>query len=334
VSLRRPPNAKLKGYCDVHRQVRALALSVNIEPDRAAAARLVREKCAAVYIEVTPALALALLEWNRNNRSINPDRIEVYARDMVAGAWRPNNQGIAIGADKLLHDGQHRLWAVVKSGCTVRMLVAVGLPADACPTIDQGRSRSVGDALQIFDGQPNGKRIASWLKAIDVLHGGRRIPISHAVARRELLRFESSVRWFSSSNPRKPYGRASVIGALIYAHAVEPEHVETFTRRYLSGANLEEESPVLALRNYITDRVLGGADSSRAISLKTLKCLLADQRGESMGRITATEDAFDHFHQLHNAIADDARRHDSRSTASRAAKPSTGRQPRATAAIG
>jgi hypothetical protein len=217
VSLRRPPNAKLKGYCDVHRQVRALALSVNIEPDRSAAAKLVREKCAAVYIDVTPALALALLEWNLNNRSINPDRIEMYARDMVAGAWCPNNQGIAIGADKLLHDGQHRLWAVVKSGCTVQMLVAVGLPADACPTIDQGRSRSVGDALQIFDGQPNGKRIVSWLKAIDVLHGGRRIPISHAVARRALWRFETSVQWFSSSNPRQPYGRAPVIGALIYA---------------------------------------------------------------------------------------------------------------------
>lgn len=337
VSLRRPPNAKLKGYCDVHRQLRAFALSENIEPDRVGAAKLLRKKCEAIYIDVTPALALALLEWNLNNRSINPDRIEVYARDMVANAWRPNNQGIAIGADKLLHDGQHRLWAVVKSGCTVRMLAAVGLPADACPTIDQGRSRSVGDALQIFDGQSNGKRVASWLKAIDVLvHGGRRIPMSHAVARRELWRFESSVRWFSSSSPRQPYGRAPVIGALIYAHAVAQEHVETFTRRYLSGANLDEESPVLALRNYVTDRVLGGADSSRAISLKTLKCLLADQRGEPMARITASEDAFDHFHQLHNVTEDDARRCQSTSivaAVSGAGKRRTGRTPQATAAI-
>jgi hypothetical protein len=186
------------------------------------------------------------------------------------------------------------------------MLVAVGLPPEACPTIDQGRSRSVGDALQIFDGQPDGKRIVSWLKAIGVLHGGRRIPISHAVARRELWRFENSVQWFSSIKPRQPYGRAPVIGALIYAHAVAPEPVELFTRRYLSGANLEEESPALALRNYVTDRVLNGTDASRAISLKTLKCLLAHQRCEPMARITASEDAFEHFLLLHNATQSDA----------------------------
>jgi hypothetical protein len=336
VSLRRPPNAKVKGYCDVHRQLRAFSLSMNIEPDRAGAAKLMREKCDAIYIDITPALALALLEWNLNNRSINPDRIEMYARDMIANAWRPNNQGIAIGANKLLHDGQHRLWAVVKSGCSVRMLVAVGLPEDACPTIDQGRSRSVGDALQIFDGQPNGRRTASWLKAIDVLHGGRRIPMSHAIAQRELWRFEGSVRWFSSNSPRQPYGRAPVIGALIYAHAVAPEHVETFTRRYVSGANLDEESPVLALRNYVTDRVLGGADSQRVISLKTLRCLLADQRGEPLTRITASEDAFEHFLQLHNAMDDDAGRRDSRPapSTSRAGQRRTGRAPQATAPIG
>jgi hypothetical protein len=54
-----------------------------------------------------------------------------------------------------------------------------------------------------------------------------------------------------------------------------------------------------------------------------------------MARITASEDAFDHFRQLHNAIADDAGRNDSRSTAStsRIAKRTIGREPQATAPL-
>ncbi|HVZ32333.1 MAG TPA: hypothetical protein VG963_07905 [Polyangiaceae bacterium] len=287
---------------ELQRQARSLGISENAKPDRVTAAKLLnRTHCQASYIEMSPGLALALLERNTNNRRLDPRRVETYARDMANGDWHPNNQGVAIGVDNLLHDGQHRLWAVAKAGCDVRMLVVAGASTEARGTIDQGRSRSIGDGLQILDGQTRGNAVISWLRAIDLLLNKRTAPMSLSVARRELSRYEPSVAWFKINGPRaRPYARSSVVGALIYAHAASPEHVEGFTRRYVSGAQLEEGSPVLALRGYVAERMQRDADTPRAISLKTLRCVVADAHGEQLHRIPAAEEGLAHFRELHS----------------------------------
>lgn len=300
VPKRRPPRKELRGYCEVHRQLRAFPLAEKLAPDRTGAAKLFRAHHQAGYINMTPSLALALLEVNVNNRRLELHRVETLAQDMINGDWHPNNQGVGVGRDKTLYDGQHRLWAVVKSGCTVSMLISWGLPEHARPTIDQGRSRSVGDALQMFDGQQHGPRVASWLRAIHTLHTKRHAPMSHAVARREMFRYEKSIAWFLAHGAKTSYQRSAVVGALVYAHAVEPQQVEDFARRYMTGANLAEGSPVLILRNYIAERGRGGAESSRAISLKTLRCLLAESRGEQLPRLLPTEEGYEHFRKLHS----------------------------------
>jgi hypothetical protein len=46
-------------------------------------------------------------------------------------------------------DGQHRLWSVVESGCTVMMLVTHGLDREAQLTIDAGRARNAVDVMAI-----------------------------------------------------------------------------------------------------------------------------------------------------------------------------------------
>ncbi len=303
VSEQRPRRKDLAPYCNPHRQQHAIAPSSKAKPDHGGAKKLVRPHCSASYVDISPSLALALLERNVNNRRLEPDRVEMYARDMASGDWRQNNQGIAVGQDGTLHDGQHRLWAVVKSGCTINMLVVAGVAATARATIDQGRARTVGDALRIFDGQAHGACITAWLRAIALMTAGRSIPMSHAVARREMVRFETSITWFLENGPRvRPYSRASVVGALLYAHAVAPEVVEPFTRRYVSGAHLDEASPVLALRNYAAERMQ--RDRPRAISLKTLGCVLAEHRGESLDRLPPAENALQYFQNLHATRGD------------------------------
>lgn len=309
VSTTLPPSARdPRSETELRRQARALGLSASMKPDRAAVAKLLnRAQCQASYVDVSPAMALALLERNTHNRRLDPERVETYARDMTSGDWHANNQGIAIGADNLLHDGQHRLWAVVKSGCNARMLVVAGTAAEARGTIDQGRSRSIGDGLQILHGQTRGNTVVSWLRAIDLLLSKRTTPMSLFVARRELWRYEQSVAWFLANGPRaRPYSRAGVVGALIYAHAVSSEHVERFTRRYVSGAQLEEGSPVLALRSYVAERMQRDTDTPRAISLKALRCILADSRGEQLQRIPPAEDGLSHFRHLHSVRLDAA----------------------------
>ena len=77
---------------------------------------------------ITPELAARLLEGNKNNRHLRESVVDAYAQDMLNGHWLLNNQGIGLGEDGSVIDGQHRLAAVVKSGCSVRMLVVGNLP--------------------------------------------------------------------------------------------------------------------------------------------------------------------------------------------------------------
>jgi len=102
-------------------------------------------------INVTPSIAKEWLDTvNTSNRNISMASVNKYARDMTAGSWRETHQNvIAFYADGTLADGQHRLSAVILSGQPVKMFVATGLNRKDGSTIDQGRTRSVADALKI-----------------------------------------------------------------------------------------------------------------------------------------------------------------------------------------
>lgn len=314
VSSRPPSHPTLAAFCTTHRRLkmwhdkRGVAaeqapIAAKVEPtseDRASVDALVARVAnkGPGIVQITPVIATVLLERNTSNRAVAKNRVDVYARDMLAGAWYPNSQGIAIGPGGELYDGQHRLWAVVSAGIAVPMLMVCGVSEAARATIDQGRTRSLGDNLRILDGHVDGVRIAAWLRAIETLKTRTPKPLSHAMVRELLKHYEGSARWFSGNGlQRRPLYQAPLAGALLYAHCVAPTEVEHFTRRYVSGADLPEGSPVLALREYIVST----HDGSRPVSLKVLRALLADIRGERLDRLYATEDGFVYFRDRHAA---------------------------------
>jgi len=268
-------------------------------PDRAAAAALITSRLHASFVEMTVPLALALLERNGQNRALRKKRIELYATDINAGEWHPNNQGIGLGVDGVVYDGQHRLWAVVKALRTVPMLVVSGLPAATRSTIDQLAARSLGEALRIDTEQPAAERVAAWLRAIELLVTKTRVSMSPAIAKRQRARYLSTIDWFVTNGPRRrPYDRAPIIGALVYAHRVAAAHVEPFARGYISGVDLPGGSPALALRAYVAEGMQADRHVPRAAMLKTLGCLLASIRGETLERVPHSEEGFEHFRRL------------------------------------
>lgn len=97
--------------------------------------------------KITPAVAKAYLEMNKNNRNIRQRVVDAYARDMAAGEWVVQHQGIAFDVDGNLVDGQHRLQAVIKAGVAVPMMVTRGLEKNSSAGIDQGAKRSFTDVL-------------------------------------------------------------------------------------------------------------------------------------------------------------------------------------------
>lgn len=77
----------------------------------------------AVIEDITPEKAMHLLQKNSHNRNLRAGVVKKYATDMRLGKWELSTDGITINKDGELVNGQHRLNAVIESGCTVKMLV-------------------------------------------------------------------------------------------------------------------------------------------------------------------------------------------------------------------
>lgn len=80
---------------------------------------------------ITPLYAKKLLSLNKNNRPVNKYRVSAYASDMKNGCWQLTHQGILIGKNGNVIDGQHRLYAVIESGASINTLVSISDEIDS-----------------------------------------------------------------------------------------------------------------------------------------------------------------------------------------------------------
>lgn len=96
---------------------------------------------------ITPDRARELLALNKVNRRFRMGWAKALKLRMDRGEWKLTHQGIAIGGDGVLKDGQHRLHAVLLHGQPVQMAVFYDTPADTFGSLDQGLRRSVEDQL-------------------------------------------------------------------------------------------------------------------------------------------------------------------------------------------
>jgi len=99
------------------------------------------------------AEALATVEYIGPNerrstvRSLSPNRVAKYCKDMRAGHWRVTGDPIRFDSSGRLIDGQHRLKAVIDAGVPVEMTVAWNVPDAAVGAIDIGSARTAGQIL-------------------------------------------------------------------------------------------------------------------------------------------------------------------------------------------
>lgn len=126
-------------------------------------------------MRVTPALARAWLEHNEGNRTVNRTHIVDLARDMIDGRFRLTHQPIAFDATGNLIDGQHRLMAIVQSGCTVELMVAryTDITTAKALPVDIGKKRT---AAQVLQESPRAVQIVSTAFRVVVNSTGGQIP--------------------------------------------------------------------------------------------------------------------------------------------------------------
>ena len=99
-------------------------------------------------LKVTPAHAEKWLEMNTGNRRIRPSHVRHLAKQMEMGRWMLSPEPIVFSPQRLL-DGQHRLSAVLMSGCTIEASVALVQNEDVFRVLDQGVNRNNSDLMGI-----------------------------------------------------------------------------------------------------------------------------------------------------------------------------------------
>lgn len=217
-------------------------------------------KIKTVQMPVTPQMAMAWLESNSHNRDLSQGQVNKYARDMLMGRWRITHQGIAIADNGTVMDGQHRLWAVIESKCTIIMQVTTGLPIETQEAIDGGLPRTARDVVALRDG----------LK-LETLHMGiarvlqRQITSNDSGTRQEIIdcfsqhqpRILQAVAMFPS---RVRHIRTAMTGTAITRaiYTEDPVEVSRFVRILCDGVRADNEDPqrrddnALMLRKFVT----------------------------------------------------------------------------------
>ncbi len=103
-----------------------------------------------IPFDIPPAVAEHVLKaYNVGNRSRKPAKINEYASDMLNGKWADTREPLKFSDAKVLRDGQNRLMACVRAGVPFRTYIAFGMPDAAFSKMDQGKTRSGSDLLQI-----------------------------------------------------------------------------------------------------------------------------------------------------------------------------------------
>lgn len=206
-------------------------------------------------IDITPKLAEKWLAQNTHNRNLRETAVMAYARDMEAGQWAENGEAIKFAKDGTLLDGQHRLQAVALSGVTIKMLVVTGLDNRTQETMDDGRKRTLADALHLR-GETNAVTLGAILRRGRMWSVGQyRNSGAYIPTNTECLAFLADHPEFREAATlatalRKPTQiPGSVLGLTYWLFSsIDLEDAVWFFDRLGTGAGLEQYHPVWTLR--------------------------------------------------------------------------------------
>lgn len=222
-------------------------------------------------VNVTPELASSWLSSNDKNRSISRPHVLRLAEAMKNGQWSLNGQTISFDDNGRLLDGQHRLSAVVESGVTVQMSVAIGVTdPGAFVTYDTLQLKRGAHHIAEMFGVKSANKAAAAARVIlawetaetpnqfaSLLKTGMRDAKSAAIAEKakeiseELAQAQDMM---GTRLPRASGADSLVLAMIILFNRVDPVSCSSFAMKLTTGIFEDEHDPCLQLR----DRLLAG----------------------------------------------------------------------------
>lgn len=227
-------------------------------------------------VKITPQMAADLLKHNAaGQRPVRASRVEQYARDMHNGKWMLTGETIKLDPEGALLDGQHRLAAIVESGCTIPLLIAYGVPHEAMAVMDSGVARTFADALHM-GGAQNRILLAAIVRRVLAWERGARIPNGKIVLSHSELgdRFRLDPYGFDAATRRANdvrnagVGHGMPAGTAYYLFAqIDEAQAKSFADQFVGGAGLPARSPILALRARMLRRSIDRLSSHEQLAL-------------------------------------------------------------------
>lgn len=222
---------------------------------------------------VTPQMAMAWLTNAARNRPVANSVVRKYGREMEAGRWTLNGQGIVFSAEGKLLDGRHRLTAIVATSVEVQMLVVRGAKEESFETMDSGRARSLANVLAI-EGRKNTTALSACARLVWNYAAG--VNLKFAPTRSELLDLihrhplveEYATLMANRDNLIKPLGLPKSAFAAVLALANDAhdhdQDVTEFIDGTITGEGLFRGDPRLALRRWLAkERASVGVGGAR-----------------------------------------------------------------------
>jgi len=237
---------------------------------------------------IGPDEAMSYLEKNKCNRPITQSVVDRMADDMRGGNWHQTHQGIAFDENGDLVDGQQRLWAIVESKQTVRLMVTRGVLRKGNAGIDSGKARTINDHL-FFEGTKT-TTLQTAIAALLVPDPLGRWPSKSRIMEC-FYKHEAPIRAITGMFPKfkARITIKAVLTPLVRAwYTVDIAKLRRFSEVLFSGEiSGDDEKVILKLRDHLLQRDhVNGRDMVMDIYLKTERHLVAYLNGEHLSRAT------------------------------------------------
>jgi hypothetical protein len=230
-----------------------------------------------LHVEMTPALAEAILNANPVNRPAKPGHVRKLARQMRDGYWNNALGGtITFDPSRRLNDGQHRLKAVIESEVTV--VVDVLPNVNSIVGQDEGTTRTLADHLALAGVEhPSVVAAATRMlfKEVDVEgNAGDANLIAYYDANAPFFQ-ECTARaldWLARIIPANQILRAGELAGIraiaIRQSSYHPDKVDEFLADAIAGGEMGgEHSPAGKLYNLLKTRKERTLSASRRVGL-------------------------------------------------------------------
>lgn len=213
-----------------------------------------------VFLEMAigPDMAEAMLKRNFSNRPLRESKAVTMAQDMVAGLFLERQpHPVCFDFNGVLRDGQHRMRAVIVSGCTVWLTVCFGCDPKERDYYDQGTPRSVSDIAREHGQQNTTQASAAVALILRIEQETNRVFGRNEQTQRldklfdEDPVFDAAIKAGMKLRLVMNVAAATLAYWHIATHTAHTPRLEKFWEGIQKGSYLSDDSPVLRVRNIL-----------------------------------------------------------------------------------